>query len=128
MHAHLTQKINIIQIQKPVAVIGHDSLSFGKINQAGHLFFETGDIVVDFFFRQHFAHIRLSGRVADHSRSAAEQRDGRVPRSLHMRHDHNLHKVTDMQAVSRRIEPDIKRGSVIVEKILNFLLIRHLGN
>lgn len=43
--------------------------------------------------------------------------------ALHVRHYHNLHEMTDMQAVGRRIEPYIERDLLVIEDFLHFLFI-----
>ena len=65
-------------------------------------------IVRDHLAGHHLAHIGFSAWIADHRRSTAHENDRRMARALHMRHRHQLNKVTDMEAVRRRIEPDVE--------------------
>ena len=119
MHADFTQKIHVIEIQKPVRVIHHFRGVFPlKIDKPGHLFLETRHIMRDRLLRHHGTHIRSSGRIADHSRAAAEQRDRAMPRALHVRHRHDGNIVPDMETVCRRIESDIKRDLFTPQKFI----------
>ena len=89
---------------------------------------EASDVVIDVLFRQHFSHIRLTGRISDQPGSAAEEGDWAVPGALHMRHDHHGDKMANMQAVSGWIKPNIKGDFLLFQKFTNLILIGALGN
>ena len=126
--ADLTQNINIVEIKKPVRIVYHNSLIIAKFNEAAHLLFEAGDVVVDILFRQHFSHIGSARGIADHSRAAAEQGNGTVACHLKSFHQAERHKVTDMKAVGGRIKADVENRLAVVDKLLDFVLVRHLSN
>ena len=65
-------------------------------------------VMVELLNREHTAHVRLAGRIADHRGTHAQKRYGAMPGALHMRHRHKSHVVADVQAIRRRIKPDVK--------------------
>ena len=48
------------------------------------------------------------------------QRDGPVPRALHMRHGHELYVMADVEAVRRRVKADIERDFFFAEQLFAF--------
>ena len=62
--------------------------------------------------REHFAHVRFAGGIADHAGAAAEQRNRHMAGPLHVRHNHDLHEMADMQAVRRGVKADVERDLV----------------
>ena len=117
MNADIANEFNIIQIQKPVSIISHDSFSIGKIDQARHLFLEAAHIVVDDFFCHHLAHVTFARGIPYHSCSASEESDRDMSGPLHMSHNHNLHEMPYMKAVCRGVKPDIKfHGFLSIEQ------------
>ena len=126
MHAHLAQEVNVIQVEQPIAVVRHNRFPLGKVDQAGHLLLETGDVVVDGLLGEHLAHVGLSGRVADHARAAAEQGDRHMPGLLHPGHHHDLDKVTHMQTVRCRVKADVESDLVVVQQIPDLFLAGRL--
>ena len=47
---------------------------------------------------------------------------------LHVRHNHDLHEMADMQAVRRGVKANVERDLVVVDQVAGFLLVRELGN
>ena len=88
--ANLTQKLNIIQLQKPVCVVNHERLAVGEIDKAFHLALKTLRIMVDILHGQHLAHIRTAGGIADHCCTSADQRDRFVTSHLQTLHQLSL--------------------------------------
>ena len=84
--------------------------------------------MVDILFRQHFSHIGSAGGIADHSRAAAEQGNGTVACHLKSFHQAECHKVTDMETVGSRIKADVENSLAVVDKLLDFVLVRDLSN
>ena len=83
-------------------------------------------MIVDGLARHHRAHIRSPRRVADHARAAADERDGPMPRVLHVFHGDQLQKVPHVQAVRRGVEPDIKWNALAAEEFIKILLENRL--
>ena len=50
---------------------------------------------------------RLAGRVANHARRSADQKDRLMAATLEMLQDHHADQMPDMQRVGRRINPDV---------------------
>ena len=63
--------------------------------------------------------LRLTARVADHTRSTAHQCDRTVAATLKMFQDHNAHQVADMQRVSRGVDTQISGGHLLFELLLS---------
>ena len=104
----INAKLDIVlgnDITTPVAINEFERAGFDRVFDKEHI-----AIVLDHFSSHHFAHIGLPGRISDHRRTAADEANGPVPRTLHMSHNHHTQKMTDMQTVRRRIETDIKRN------------------
>ena len=126
MHPYLPQKVDIVEVEQPVAIVGHGGLSVREVDQPSHLLHKAGDIVINLLPRQHFTHVALARGVADHAGAAAEQGDRVMPVPLHMRHDDHGHKMPDMQAIGRRIKADVEGSSAAVQQLAHLLLIRRL--
>ena len=103
-------ELNKIQMAQPVPVIHDERLALAEIQETGHLLFDTFHVMVNRFHGQHLTHIRFAGRIADHGRAAAHERDRLMAGPLHMRHGHDRNIMADMQAVRRGIKTDIKGG------------------
>ena len=82
--------------------------------------------MIDLLDRHHLPHIRTTGRIADHTGAAANQCDRLVASHLQPLHKNKRHEMTDMQRIRRRIEADIEGCLTVVNKLADFLLIRHL--
>ena len=88
---------------------------------------EAGYIVIDKFFRQHRAHIRFSGRIAYHARTAPQKGDRFIAGHLHSLHQAQRHKMTYVETVRRRIKSDIKSCLSVIYKVSDLIFIRDLG-
>ena len=127
MHADLAQKVDVVEVQKPIGVVDHDRAVFAfEVDELRHLFAETLAVIVHRFARHHKAHVRPSGRIADHARAAADQHDGLMPRVLHVLHCDQLHEMPDVQAVRRGIEPDIKGNALAPEHFVKLVFVNGL--
>ena len=124
--ADLPQEFDIIEIQQPVGIVDHDGFTFAEINESLHLTLEALGIVVDVLLRQHFAHVGAAGRVADHGRAAADERDGLVARHLQALHKCQRHKMAGGQGICRAVEADIELGLARVDHFADLRLIRDL--
>ena len=83
------------------------------------------NVAVDGLHGHHLAHVGLAGRIADHRRAAAHQRDGAVTRALHVRHRHDRDVVADVQGIGGRVEADVERGRVF-ELLVELVFKGHL--
>ncbi len=126
MRSHLTEEIDIIQVHQPVRVVHHQRLPVGKVDEAAHLNLEAVNVVLNLFLRHHPAHRVLAGRIADHTRPAAEQRDGTVARHLKPLHQAERHEMPHMKAVGRGVEADVEGRLPVVHKLADLLLVRYL--
>ena len=60
MSSYITKQIYIVQVQKPVSIVDHQCLAIGKVDEAGHLFLEAVNVVLDGFFCHHLTHVSSS--------------------------------------------------------------------
>ena len=93
MCTNFSQKLNVIEVSEPVSVVYDESLALREINDLAHLLLEALNIVVDGLNRHHLTHVSTSGRIADHTRAAAHERDRSVACLLHVAHYHHLNEV-----------------------------------
>ena len=128
MDAHLPQELHIVELHQPIGIVDHQSPPLGKVNETGHLLLEAVNMMGDDLRGQHAAHIRFAGGIADHTGAAAHQGDGAVPRSLHMRHHHHLHKMPHMQAVRCGIKADVKSDRPLPQQFPYSLFIGGLSD
>ena len=97
------------------------------IKETAHLLLDALDVMVNRLDGHHFAHVGLAGRVADHRRAAAHQRNRAMPRALHVRHRHNRDVMPDVEGISGRIEADVEGGRFF-ELLVQFVLKGGLGD
>ena len=79
--------------------------------------------MVDGFHRHHLAHIASARGVAHHGGAAAQKGDGTMTGLLHMHHDHDLNKMTDMEAVRRGVKADIERDLLFFKKFFDLIFV-----
>ena len=128
MRSDFAQKINIIKIHKPVGIIYHYGLISAEIYEAFHLSAETGNIVIDRFTCHHFTHIRLARRIPDHAGSASEKGNRFISCHLQPFHQAQGHKMTDMQAVRCRVEPNIESSFAGIHQLSDGIFVSYLGD
>ena len=123
--AHVPQEVDVIQIPQPVRVV-HDlravGLGFIEIQEALHLLFDVGDVVVDVLHGQHLPEVALAAGVADHARAAAHQREGLVSSLLQVGHGHDRNVVADVQAVRGGVEAHVEGHHALVKGLVQLVL------
>ena len=108
--ADFTQKVDVVQVFQPVGVVDHNRGVFALERQKfAHLFLKAIAVMLHGVGGHDLSQIASSRRIADHTRASADKDNGTMPRFLHPSHDDKLNEVSDVQAVRRRIEADIKR-------------------
>ena len=75
---------------------------------------------------EHFSHVGLTGGVADHTGSAAEERDGLVACHLEALHQAQSHKMSYVQGVSGGVEADVEGRLAFVYHLLDLFLVGYL--
>ena len=80
----------------------------------------------DLLLGEHFPHIGLARRVADHTGSAAQEGDGLVARHLQALHQAQSHEVAHMKAVRRGVEADVEGRLALVDEVAHRLFVRDL--
>ena len=128
MRPDLAQKIDVIELSQPFAVIDHQRLVVRKVYESCDLLLETVAVVLDVLVREHLAHVRASRWVADRSRAATYEADGTMPGTLHVRHRHETKEVSDMQTVRRWIETDVEGYALFAEELSHAFFIRALSD
>ena len=73
--ADVPDKVNVIQVTKPVGIVYHHGFSFTEFNEFAHLLLEAFAVMIDRFGCHHGSHITSSGRIPDHAGSTANQSD-----------------------------------------------------
>ena len=119
---HLAQKVNVVEIQQPVAVIDHDGLAVAEIQEARKLRLNAGDVFADGFAAHHLAQVALAAGVADHGGAAAAQDDGPVARPLEVTGHDDGHEVPHMQAVRRGVDAEVEGHGLALQRLVEVLL------
>ena len=124
---HVTQQLDVVQVQQPVGVIQHQGLALGEVDELFHLLFEAGGIVGDVLFGQHLAHVGAAGGIADHGGAAADQGDGLVSSHLQALHQGQRHEMACGQAVGSAVEADVEGCLAVVDEVDDLLVgdLRH---
>ncbi len=126
MCTDVPDKFNIIQSRKPVRIIHHKSLIPGKVDKTAHLLLKTLTVMRYRFFRHHASHIASARRIADHSRTAADQCNRFIPCFLQSLHQTKRHKMSYVQTVRRRVKPDVKSRLSFIDQLSDLFRIRQL--
>ena len=77
---------------------------------------------------QHLAHIRTSGRIADHAGAAAKYCDRLVACHLQTFHQAQCHEMTYMKAVCGRVKTDIENSFSFVDQFFDLFFVCNLGD
>ena len=102
---------------------------FPLVVEVEELVKELFELLAVMFYRldiHYLTHICTSGRVADHTGAAADEHDRSMSELLHIHHDDDLHEVTHVEAVCRRIESNIELDFLVLKKFSDLLLISRL--
>ena len=127
MNADITDEFNIIEVAEPVGIVDHQSLVGSEFNEAAHLLLEALAVVVDLLDRHHGPEILSSGRVSDHTGTAADECDRLVAGLLQTLHQKQGHKVTDMKRVGGRVKTNIESRLAVVDQVSDLILVCQLG-
>ena len=125
--ADVAHELDEVQVAQPVRVVDDNRLVVGEIKETAHLLLDALDVVVNRLDGHHLAHVGLAGRVADHCRAAAHQRNRAMSRALHVRHRHNRDVMPDVEGIGGRIEADVEGGRLF-ELLVQFVFKGGLGN
>ena len=126
--AYLAKQLYIIQLQQPVCIVYHQGLVIAEINKFAHLYLEAVTVVLNHLRSHHLTHIGTSGRISDHSCSAANQGDGLISCHLQTLHQAKSHEMTNMQTVCSRIETNVESCLSFIYHFFDFFFICNLGN
>jgi hypothetical protein len=99
----IAQELDVVQRSQPRRVVDHRRLARREIEIVFQLAPNGGGVGVDLFWSHDPPGGRPVGRVADHRRPAADERDGTVPGALEVRHRHDADQVPEVQRVGRGI-------------------------
>ena len=128
MCSYIAKHIYIVQIQKPVSIVDHQCFTIGEIDETGHLFLEAVNVVLDGFFCHHLTHICSSGRVTDHTGTAAEKCDRTVACHLKTFHQAECHKMSYMKTVCCRVKANVEGCLSVIYHFFDLVFICYLGN
>ena len=110
MLAYFTGKIKETEVLHPIVVVYQLRTVRGiriKIQKLAQLLLHACHIALQCFFSEQIAFRRLTGRVANHTRSTAYQCQRLMAATLEVTQYHHTAKVSDVQGVCRRVETDI---------------------
>ena len=114
MRSEIPQEPDIGQIVQPLGIIDHDCVCRAIAESQVLLKHLANALLVVFnvLIGQKRAGRILAGRVADLCRTTAHKNNRLVPGALQNAQHHDLHKRTNMQAVSCAIKADIGRNNL----------------
>ena len=121
-----TQHIHIVQVQQPIGIVDHLCLTFTELDEALHLLFEAGAVVINGLLGHHASHIGSAGGVTDHSCATADQSDRLIACHLQTLHQAQSHEVADMQRICGGIKANVESGLAVVDHLTDLILIGHL--
>ena len=108
--AYFAGKIEKSKIFHPIVVV-HQLCTVGsvrvKIQELAQLFLHARHVALQGFFSKQITFCRLAGRVANHTRSTAYQRQRLMAATLEVTQYHHTAKVSYVQGVCRRVETDV---------------------
>jgi len=105
--ADLAQQVDKGERLEPVVVVDQDGRIGGlrvEVDEAREVLFNADEVALDLFRAEEIALFGFSGRIADETGGAADERDDPVARALQMGQRHDGHKVTGLQAVVSGVE------------------------
>ena len=119
--ADVTQEVNGADILVPVVVVDQDGriLPAVKVEEAGEVFLDSPDILLDLFDGQHLALDRLPRGVADQAGCPADQGDHLVAGALHTGQGHNGDKIPGLETVACGVKPRID-GQGLFKRFFKF--------
>ena len=128
MGTYVADKLDVIQVPKPVGIVHHSRLALAELDEAGHLPLKALAVAVNLLDGHHAAHIGSAGGISYHTRAAADQSNRLIARHLEALHQAERHKVPYMQTVRGRIEADIEGRLALVYEAAHLFLVGHLCN
>ena len=136
-HHHIDRKVltdvaeefEVAKLAHPIEVV-HQLARVGsvKVKKLLHLFFDAGDVLLEYPCGQQRALFALAARVANHPSGSTDERNRFVTGLLKTAQSHQLQHATDVQAVCRRIESDVQRAGLIVQPLRQFFVVSGLMN
>ena len=126
--ADLTEKFNIIKVEKPLCIVYHLGFALTELDKTLHLTFEAIRVMSNVLFCEHFSHIGSAGGVAYHCCASADKGDGSITRHLKTFHKCECHKMTCGEAVGGAVKTYIKLCFTTVYHFADFILVRYLCN
>ena len=100
-----------MQARQPIIVIDHERAGGAVVESQVVIedLADAGNVGVDLLVGQKLARFVAPRRVSHLGGPAPHQYDGAMPRLLQAAQHHDLHQTPHMQAVRRRVEPDVSR-------------------
>lgn len=126
--ADVAQEFEIVDAEQPVGIVDHQrvlgAVAVSQVVRKDRL--DARYVGGDRFGRHQLPRLVLEGRVADHARAAAHQRNGSVSGRLQPVQHHDLNEPAGVQARSRGVEADIGSHSFRTEQLVEAGIIRCL--
>ncbi len=113
--ADLAQKLNVVEVKKPVGVVDHHCLAFAEVDKALHLTLEAVCIVLNILTREHFSHVCSARGITYHSSAAAYESNGLVACHLQTLHKRKSHEMSRGEAVCGAVKADVEGGLPVVD-------------
>ena len=130
MPPDVAQEVDVVELGEPIGVVGHDgvTLALAEADEMREGFADAGLVGRDLDDRQKLAAFVLAGRIADHRRAAAHQRNRLAARLLKPVQHHDLHERPDVQGRRRAIKADVARERPRTRLVVQALRIGALMN
>jgi hypothetical protein len=116
--ADVAQELEVADPLEPVVVVHHARRAGGvaEVEEARELAPDRVDVALERLPIEQLPLLALPGRIADHPRGAADERQRPMPRSLQTGHQGDRDQAARVQARARRIEADVERDALLREQ------------
>jgi hypothetical protein len=131
MLAYIAQEGDDLELGEPLVIVGENGVSccpLIKIYESLDLLLQTHRPFGDLRFGIELPLAEFSARVADQARAAADQNDRTMTGTLKATERQEREQTADVEAVSRRIEPDVDRASSFEQMLMQFMRLGAIGN
>ena len=114
MLSRVTEELDEPEVAKPREVVEQErTVRTAQVDEVRQLGTDRGAVPIERLSIEQVALRRATGRIADHPRPAADQRNGATAVQLQTSQRKDTHEVADMEGIGTRIEADVgtDRGS-----------------
>ena len=124
---NIAQKINVVQVSKPVFVIFAEGSFSIKTDKSVELSLNVLNIRINLLVRNHLTHFCFAGWITNSCSSAANKCNSVMSGSAQMSQCKKRNHMSNMQRRSGRITTNIKSNRSFIHQIRKSLLVRTLS-